>query len=153
MAYKKVSFSISDDFNKILEAIPSQKEVGEIATKVVSQLCEHGEMYAKSVAPVDTGELVGSISSMVTSTKTSASGVIKASSDHASYVEFGVGVVGEGTYPGDSSSWQYNVPTEFKDETGGWYYGNTYTHGNVANPFMYKTARELEQNAKDIVKL
>jgi hypothetical protein len=50
------------------------------------------------------------------------SAILTNTSEHAVYVEFGVGIVGESAeHPrANESGYQYNVPSDAKDNTGGW---------------------------------
>lgn len=151
---KKLKISLNDvvTLDDIIKELANTNDVVVATANVVNRLAETGANYARYICPKDTYELAGSITSETRVSGTKVTGTITAGSDHAAYVEFGVGVVGQGTYPGDDSGWQYNVPSEFKDETGGWWWNNTYTHGNVANPFMYNTAKYIEEHSKEILK-
>lgn len=147
-----------NDSESIAKAIESLQETGKVveATKeFIERLIADGTEYARDIVPVDTGDLRDNIDGEVVVEGTRIQGTITARSDHAAYVEFGVGVVGEGTYPGDTQGYQYNVPSMWKDETGGWWYGKgyrVYTHGNIANPFMFRTANEMRRRAPEIAR-
>lgn len=111
----------------------------------VRRVAEIGLLAARS-APVDTGELQGSI----TLEKIGPSHyAIVADSDHAAYVEFGTGVVGEGTYPETPQGWEYNRDSPHKDDTGEWtfWWGERgfwmRTRGHAAQPFMLPAAEAM----------
>ncbi len=66
----------------------------------------------------------------------------------AAFIEFGIGLVGQGTYEGDKGNYEYNVDSEAKQkalESGypdAWYYFG-YTQGNEAEAFLYKAYRDF----------
>lgn len=108
----------------------------------------HGQ--AKDLAPVDTGELAGSIHMDQKKTPTGREGKVYTNLEYAPYVEFGTGVKGNGTYP-------YKVKglnLDYRDTP--WVYWDDkqekyiYTSGQKAQPFMYPA---LKRNEKAIVKL
>ncbi len=69
---------ISENSNEILE-----KSMGKNIKLV------QGE--AKTLCPVDNGDLINSINTKVESTQTGVRGIVYTNSDHAAYVEFGTG--------------------------------------------------------------
>lgn len=109
----------------------------------ISALTNEAVMTAKQEAPIRSGDLRNNIYGVVERKGGEVNGAVYATSGHAAFVEFGTGIVGEGTYPNDTDGYEYNVPSPFKDESGGWFWGSTYTHGYEANPFMYRTVRHL----------
>lgn len=95
----------------------------------------HGQ--AKDLAPVDTGDLAGSIHMENKKVATGYMGRVYTNLEYAPYVEFGTGVKGNGTYP-------YKVEgltLAYKDK--GWCYWSDkedkliYTTGQEAQPYMY----------------
>lgn len=136
---KVVHISLNDS-SSLKEAL--FKDLGrEVVSQVASRmetLCQSGEEFAKFMCPVDTGELAESITHEVTVEGNKIHGVISAGTDHAMFVEFGTGIRGNGTYPGDASNWTY----DYKDQN--W-------KGQPANPFMFRTAEYLENNASKIL--
>lgn len=108
----------------------------------------HGQ--AKSLAPVDTGGLAGSIRMEVKKTPMGYQGRVHTNLEYAMYVEFGTGVKGNGTYPYKLEG----VNLTYKDK--GWCYWSDkedkwiYTKGQVAQPYMYPA---LKNNEKYIEKL
>ena len=113
------------------------------ATKLV-----HGQ--AKELAPVDTGNLGGSIHMQVKEKGDEMQGRVYTNLEYDAYVEFGTGIKGNGTYP-------YNVEglsLKYKDK--GWAYFDEdkgewiYTKGQEAQPYMYPA---LANNKKTIKKM
>lgn len=118
------------------------------ATKLV-----HGQ--AKELAPVDSGNLAGSIHMQVKDTGKELQGRVYTNLEYAAYVEFGTGITGNGTYP-------YKVEglsLEYKDK--GWAYFDEdkgewiYTKGQAAQPYMYPALanhkKTIEKMLKDAV--
>ena len=137
----------------------------------VQRLAEKGVEIAKiridTLDAIFTGELKSSIhSELKISTDTMVIFSVVASSEHAVFVEFGTGQVGqEAPYPypfPNDVNWNYNTgETIFEISPGqyGWFYpgkdGQWYfTQGMPARPFMYETAIELrrivEKTAKEV---
>lgn len=111
------------------------------ATKVV-----HAQ--AKNLAPVDTGNLAGSIHMGVKAKANKIEGRIFTNLEYAPFVEFGTGSNGNGTYP-------YKVKglnLSYRDTA--WVYSDGekfyHTNGQVAQPYMYPA---LKQNKKYIRRL
>lgn len=92
-------------------------------------------------------------------------GFVKVTSDHAAFVEFGTGVVGQnnphknGEYL-SKAAWQYASGAKIfttKDGRVGWIYptddgGFRFTEGMQSRPFMYETALELKREFPRIAK-
>lgn len=88
--------------------------------------------HAKAIAPVDSGELQQSIEAREPVDNFSEIvGEVVASAGHASFVEFGTGIRGAGTYP-------YPLPKEGVPITGSWVYDYKKQNwiGMPARPFM-----------------
>lgn len=89
---------------------------------------------------------------------------VVAGTDHAAFVEFGTGVIGQKKpYKGElppGVSWQYasgQTIHQLKDGRIGWFYRDDnghwwFTEGMPSRPYMYNTARELERKVKNVVK-
>lgn len=132
----------------------------ELATEGVSV----AKMQIKKYNAVFTSELMNSVfKEMGEQTKTRSVFYVVADSEHAVFVEFGTGQMGEESpypYPmPDGFSWEYNVgQTIFEISPGqyGWFYqrdGQTYfTQGMPARPFMYETAMDLHTKVFSIVR-
>ena len=94
----------------------------------------HGQ--AKDLAPVDTGELAGSIHMEQKKTATGREGRVYTNLEYAMYVEFGTGVRGNGSYPYDIDG----IDLAYKED---W-------QGMKAQPYMYPA---LKNNEKTILKI
>ena len=107
---------------------------------------------AKNLAPVDTGNLAGSIHQEVNVKGENLEGRVFTNVQYAPYVEFGTGIKGNGSYPYDIEG----IDLEYRDTP--WVYtpddGETYyrTEGQVAQPFMYPALKENEKYIKDLFK-
>ena len=95
---------------------------------------------------------------------------VVAEGEKISYMEFGTGIVGSGTYEGNlptqpisfvspkksgdshtTEGWEYNYPNEKTKKDGqGWYYKGEYTQGEPAQAQMFKTAQRLRTELTDI---
>ena len=67
--------------------------------------------------------------------------------------EYGTGVVGQGTHP-KPNNYQYNIPSDSKDEFGRWVYKNKYgefktTSGMEAKHIFYDIQELLDKYAKE----
>lgn len=138
--------------------------------ELVRRLAEKGVEIAKTnVTKLDavfTGELMNSIHEKDGgSTKTSAIFYVVVDSEHAVFVEFGSGQLGqEAPYPyplPEGVKWEYNSgKTIFEISPGqyGWFYQKNgewyFTQGMPSRPFMYETSLELYnivlQTAKEV---
>ena len=100
-----------------------------------------------------TGELESSIEGFFNSA--SGTGIIKAGAWYAVYVEFGTGIIGENSPHPSPKGWQYDINDHGEE---GWFYLNSrdsalhWTQGMKSRPFMYNTARQLEQECNRIAK-
>lgn len=132
-------------------------------------LAERGVDIAQvNVARLDaifTGELISSIHTRYGgSTKGTATFFIVADSEHAVFIEFGTGQLGEeGSYPypfPEGIDWDYNSGEKIIQlSTGeyGWFYPMEdgtwrFTQGMPSRPFMYETSIELMQLVVKIAK-
>lgn len=110
---------------------------------------------AKNLAPVNKrpggGYLAGSIHMEVNTTKDKIFGRVYTNAEYASYVEFGTGIKGNGTYPYSieglnlsykDKSWKGYIPDV------GW----RYITGQVAQPFMYPALKNNEKYIRDLLK-
>lgn len=98
----------------------------------VTEACEVVTEEARAMAPVVSGELRGSIhTASVELVGTVVSGSVVADAPHAQFVEFGTGLKGEGTYPGQ-------LPDTGVPITGGWVYDYRDQNwpGHPAQPYM-----------------
>lgn len=107
---------------------------------------------AKSLAPVDTGNLAGSIHMETKTIPNGVQGRVYTNLEYAPYVEFGTGVKGNGTY-------KYKIEglnLTYKDK--GWCYWSDkedkliYTKGQKAQPYMYPALSRNKKEVKRILK-
>ncbi len=96
---------------------------------------------SQQLVPVDTGELVSSGGRETQWKGQRVTGSVSYTSPHASFVEFGTGIIGSGTYP-------FPLPTEGVPITGSWIYD--YKHQNwqgmYARPYL-RPALDLNQGS------
>ena len=134
---------LTQRFNKIanMELRPAMNK----ATQLV-----HGQ--AKDLAPVDKGDLAGSIHMQVKDTGKELQGRVYTNKEYAAYVELGTGVKGNGTYPYQiegftpvykDKGWAY-----FDEDKGEW----IYTKGQKAQPYMYPALNMHKKTIKRILK-
>ncbi len=123
--------------------------------RLCRELVELGVEVAVRTVPVDTGDLRASIRSEVRGERTY---LVVARNGHAAFVEFGTGVVGEGTYRGElPSSWGYDErrTPEAHDALDPtlWYYrdpvdGEVHsTRGRRAAHYMLAASEAMRQRA------
>ena len=134
---------LTQRFNNI-----ANMELRDIVNKATELV--HGQ--AKDLAPVDTGELAGSIKMQVKDTGKELQGRVYTNVEHAPYAEFGTGIKGNGTYPYEVEG----LNLEYKDK--GWAYFDEdkgewiYTKGQEAQPYMYPALKENEKTIKQMFK-
>lgn len=133
---------------------------------LAEKLSERGVEIARvQIADLDaifTGELIQSLHSEYKgSTEYGAIFAVVTDSDHAAFVEFGTGIVGQQSpYPyelPEGVTWEYasgKTIRQLADGRYGWFYpkdGQWYfTEGMISRPFLYNTSLELQ---KEIVKI
>lgn len=118
---------------------------GDLGTKVVDLLVDRGVQEANVQYNGTRFE--------VTSEKDETKGTIIASGKGIAYVEYGTGLVGKGTYEGETpqsgvpitGQWTYFYDSPHKTPNGGWFFGHTFTRGRVAGMQMFNTAKSLRQ--------
>lgn len=133
-----------NSLTKRLDNIADTKKVKE--TMTTATLLVHGQ--AKALAPVDTGNLAGSIHPKVTTGRKEIIGKVFTNLNYAPYVEFGTGSKGSGTYPNKDIKLSYrSTPWVYTPDGGETFYR---TEGQVAQPFMYPA---LKRNEKKINKM
>lgn len=117
------------------------------------KLVELGVDVAVKAVPVDTGDLRSSIR---TEAREGHDYLVVARNGHAAFVEFGTGVVGEGTYRGDlPESWDYDErrtpEAHDPDDPTIWYYRNPVdgrvhrTRGRKAAHYMLRASEAMRQ--------
>lgn len=140
-----------------------------LAEKLAEKGVEVARVQVSDLDAIFTTELLQSIhAEYVGSVKGGGVWAVVAGTDHAAFVEFGTGIIGQQSpypYPlPEGVSWQYasgKTIRQLADGRYGWFYpgndGNWYfTEGMPSRPFMYLTALELQdavtQTAKEVFK-
>ena len=142
-------------------------DVERKARLLVERLTDYGADIARvkitGFGAIDNGDLLGGVDGYFSPTLNV--GFVKVTSDHAAFVEFGTGVVGQasphrnGEYL-SKASWAYASGSKIfttKDGRVGWIYptddgGYRFTEGMQSRPFMYETALELQRMFPSIAK-
>lgn len=145
-----------------------QQKVNLLAERLADKGVDIARANVSKLDAIFTGELLSSIQKrQVSSGKSTAIFCVVTDSDHAAFVEFGTGQMGqEMPYPyplPEGVTWDYNTgKTIFEVSPGqyGWFYqrdGQWYfTQGMPSRPFMYETTMELYetvvQTAREVFK-
>ena len=107
---------------------------------------------AKNLAPVDTGNLAGSIHMEVKKSGKKIIGRVYTNLQYAQYVEFGTGSTGQGTYlykvKGLKLSYR-DTPWVYTPDGGETFYR---TEGQVTQPYMYPALKRNEKYIKNLFK-
>ncbi len=159
---KKITITLDEQSidNAIKELRRYQSELGDKTNRLVQKLVDLGVEFALqevvSLGAFDSGELAVSIDGLMYTDGTH--GIIFTDCGHAAFVEFGTGITGAES-PHPSMPWQYDINNHGE---AGWVYYNEktgkfgWTKGMPSRPFMYNTAKhlqdELEQIAKEVWK-
>lgn len=150
-----------NDLNRFYGKLYNIRNIAETATELIA---DNGEKIAKS-------EYAGINSVQVTKEIDENSAVISASGDSVAYIEYGTGLVGQGTYKGDlptqtltfespkdsgrintTQGWEYYYDNPQTKVLGGWFFGRGYanfTRGQVAGNQMFNTAKSLREYIKN----
>ena len=144
-----------------------QKEVESKTRLLVQKLTDYGAEIARvkivGLGAYYSGELLSGVGGYFSPILNA--GFVKVTNDHAAFVEFGTGVVGQnnphknGEYL-SKAAWQYATgPKIFTTQNGkvGWFYptddgGFRFTEGMKSRPFMYETALELQNKFAQMAK-
>lgn len=145
-------------FNDKLDKLHST----DIKDGIAGKLAETGASYAQGMysgSATATYETYGNGEASIVAT---GNGIL--------YREYGTGYVGEGTYEGNlptrefrfesrneqhtTHGWEYHYwdNQHPKQALGGWFFGNVFTRGQVAEAQMWKTYTYLRDNKGKIVK-
>lgn len=128
--------------------------------RICTALCSLGVEVAVREAPVDTGDLRSNIR---VEAKDGHTVLVVADSEHAAFVEFGTGVVGQGTYAGNlPDGWEYDqrrTPSAHDPEDPTWWYyvdpvdGEVHrTQGQTGKGFMLAASVEMRQRLIEVVR-
>ena len=127
------------------------KQVGKLDLKPVIKECTLlVEAQAKSLCPVNNGDLVGSIHPEVKESPNKVYGRVYTQKWDAKYVEFGTGPKGNGTYPYKIKGFTLkyrNTKWCYPTFNGGRELKYVWTRGQEAQPYMYPA---LKVNKKRI---
>lgn len=127
---------------------------GNVDEVLFKSMQKQGELVkgdAKDLCPVDLGDLRQSIKRETKRYKGKIVAKIYTNSDHAAYVEFGTGQVGQNTpvankYPGalayKQDKWLANIPDV----------GLRYVAGQPAQPYLYPALKNNKEKIVDNVK-
>ena len=149
-----------NDLNRFYGKLHNIRNVAETATELIA---DNGEKIAKN-------EYAGINSVQVIKDIDGNSAVISANGDSVAYIEYGTGLVGQGTYKGDlptqtltfespkdsgrintTQGWEYYYDNPRTKVLGGWFFGRGYsnfTRGQVAGNQMFNTAKSLREYIK-----
>lgn len=146
---------------KVLENLTSQEKLNEFSKRLAERGVEIAKARLVTLGATFTNELLNSVH---VEDKGDGVFVIKTDSDHAAFVEFGTGQLGqEGSYPypfPEGANWAYNVGStifEIEDGQYGWFYPADdgtwkFTQGMPSRPFMYETALQLREEISKVAK-
>lgn len=109
-------------------------ELNEKMTEAVTLV--HGQ--AKALAPVDKGNLAGSIRMEIKKNNKELEGRVYTNTQYGPYVEFGTGIKGNGSYPYDIDGLKLA-------------YHETWA-GMPSQPYMYPALKENEKYIKNLFK-
>jgi HK97 gp10 family phage protein len=146
------------EIDRLIKDIKQYKrELTEKVNLLIGELTDYGVEVAKAqvreLGAWYTGELESSIKGYFSPSV--GVGIIKAGAPYAVYVEFGTGIVGKGQPHPSPDDWRYDINEHGES---GWWYFNDYTghpqwtKGMPSRPFMYNTARELENACERIAR-
>lgn len=123
--------------------------IDEVLTQSIGQQTKLVQGDAKDLCPVDMGDLRNSIKGNVKKYKGKIVGVVSTNSDHAAYVEFGTGRVGERTNKNTSvnvsykqDKWLVNIPDV----------GPRWIEGQPAQPYLYPALKNNEERIIENIK-
>lgn len=142
-----------DEVRRYAESLPDRFD------ELCSRLAEVGVEAAAAHVKVDAGRLQSDISARRLG---KGHWLVLSVGDYAAFVEFGTGVVGDGTYEGDTPpGWQYDSrqtpEAHDPDDPTLWYYYDEEgrlrsTRGQAASSYMAKAAEEMRQKVLPIAK-
>ena len=146
------------EIDRLIKDIKQYKrELTEKVNLLIGELTDYGVEVAKAqvreLGAWYTGELESSIEGYFSPSV--GVGIIKAGAPYAVYVEFGTGIVGKSQPHPSPDDWRYDINGHGES---GWWYFNDYTghpqwtKGMPSRPFMYNTARELENACERIAR-
>ena len=156
MAKKVISMTLSQkSVQNVIKELRSYQNSLEykcrlLAEKLAEKGVEIAQTYVASLDAIFTYELNSSIhAEHVKDVQGGGIYAVVAGTDHALFVEFGTGIVGQQSpYPGKLPDGRYGW--FYRDDNGQWWF----TEGMPSRPFMYYTANELRdlimETAKEV---
>lgn len=159
---KRIRLELStESINKAIKEIEEYRNKLPLRIETfLRRLAEIGVDAAIAYVPVDTGELQSGI---YLERKSDKEYLVVADSDHAAFVEFGTGVIGEGSYKGElPDGWDYDTRAtpsahDSKDPTI-WYYIDPQsgevksTRGQRASNYMFMASAAMRQNIINVAR-
>lgn len=146
------------DIGRVIKDIEKYKrELTEKVNLLIEELTDYGVQVAKAqvreLGAWYTGELESSIEGYFSPSV--GVGIIKAGAPYAIYVEFGTGIVGKSQPHPSPDNWRYDINNH--GDRGWWYFNDNtgrmqWTKGMPSRPFMFNTARKLEEDCKEIAR-
>lgn len=146
------------EIDRLIKDIKQYKrELTEKVNLLIEKLTDYGVQVAKAqvreLGAWYTGELESSIEGYFSPSV--GVGIIKAGAPYAVYVEFGTGIVGKSQPHPSPDDWRYDINNH--GDSGWWYFNDNtgrmqWTKGMPSRPFMYNTARELENACERIAR-
>ena len=163
MKLVKVKLKVQLTHDSIANAIKQLDTYTQTFDKKVSQFLERLAELGVEVATATVHKDTGYLSSMIHfERKNKHTYMVVSDGEYALFVEFGTGVVGEGTYKGELPSWYtYNAmltpQAHDKQDPTKWYYYDDYgrvrsTRGQVANNYMLAASEKMKQQVVTIAK-
>ena len=161
MGKTTISFGLNEkDINRAIKELENyRKEFLRKCNELIRQLTDYGYEFAKMevlrMGAFDTGNLADSIQGYFDPNV--GIGFIRAECWYAVYVEFGTGVVGAGAAHPAAGAHGWNYDANHHGDSGWVYFSDRdgqfhWTKGQISNPFMYNTMRELQRKAVDMAK-
>ncbi len=142
---------------KAITELQMYKEDVERRVKLLLDvLIERGAEIARAkiveLDAIDSGNLLKSVESVISGNV----GFIRVNSEYGIFVEFGTGIVGDGSPHPQSGEfdWEYDVNEHgdagwhFPADDGSW----PITKGQASRPFMYETAQQLREEMPYFIK-
>lgn len=150
-----------DEINAYRKEIETKVKL--LVRKMVNDGADIARVKILSFDAIDVGELLASVDAAYSAD--SMVGYVRVGTDHAAFVEFGTGIIGQSN-PHENyeylskAAWAYASGRKIfvtQDGRVGWIYptddgGYRFTEGMESRPFMYHTALELQRKFPSIVK-
>lgn len=153
---QKITFTLGNIDDAIAQIDAYEKKIQQSIRDFLTKLLEFGVEISRAkiveLGAIDSGELHDSLA--YTLYKEGNKGVLFTDCAHACFVEFGTGIKGAAN-PHPTLPWAYDTNGHGED---GWYYYDTeqgrirFTKGMPSRPFLYETAKEMEQRAAEIAR-